>query len=149
MGVEDDILSLRKRIEKLTSKSSSSTADVSEEAATLLAALAGIPDMNEQLLRVTNIAFAVDKLRKSAAVTDDKVKRSAKELLKQWQQVVSAKSAGEPKKDKKKVPKESTGTKAVVGGGSVERDAPIDFEITAAPPKRNKKGKRYNVTWKD
>ena len=145
MSQEKEILSLRKKIEKLAA--SSDTSDVSEEAAALFAALAAITDMDEPLLRLTKIAFAVDKLRKSPALGDEAVKKSAKELLKNWQQVAAGKKKdGGSETKKKKVaagPKAAAEKVAASGGsgGSIERDAPIDFEITAAPPKRNKHGK--------
>lgn len=145
---EKEIASLRKKIEKLTAASDD---DVSEKAAELLAALAAITDMDERLLRVTKIAFAVDRLRKAGAVRDESVKRSAKELLKGWQKLSSSgATSGEVATTTKKKKNPSAGQKAEAEGGQktvdksggvdVAREAPINFEITAAPPKRNKQG---------
>ena len=102
--------------------------------------------MDESLLRLTKIAFAVDRLRKSSAITDEAVKRSAKELLKSWQRLESKKAATGDEGGKKSScgKKTAVAAKAATGVGAgfddVERDAPIDFEITAGPPKRNKHG---------
>jgi hypothetical protein len=99
--------------------------------------------MDESLLRITKIAFAVDRLRKSSSITDDAVKRSAKDLLKGWQQLTDKKTTKE-KEGKKSSGKKTTSatesTSGRSGSDDVERDAPIDFKITAGPPKRNKHG---------
>jgi hypothetical protein len=142
MGREKEITAIRKKIEKLTLAKE----DASEVAAALLAELSAIKDMDEPLLRLTKIAFAVDRLRKSSAITDEAVKRSAKELLKSWQRLESKKATNGEEGGKKSSggKKTATAAKAAAGVGAgfedVERDAAIDFEITAAPPKRNKHG---------
>jgi hypothetical protein len=145
MGREKEITAIRKKIEKLTSAKE----DASEVAAALLAELSAIKDMDESLLRLTKIAFAVDRLRKSSAITDEAVKRSAKELLKSWQRLESKKAAtGDEGGKKSSCGKKTAAAKAAAGVGAgfedVERDAPIDFEITAAPPKRNKHGEEMS-----
>jgi hypothetical protein len=150
MGREKEITAIRKKIEKLNSAKK----DASEVAAALLTELSAIKDMDEPLLRLTKIAFAVDRLRKSSAIADEAVKRSAKELLKSWQRLESKKATtghegGKKSSGGKKTTAAAAKAAAGVGAGfeAVERDAPIDFEITAAPPKRNKHGEMRFINY--
>jgi hypothetical protein len=141
MSTEQDVVALRKKIEKLLSSGSGS--DVSEDAAALLAALAAIADIDEELLRRTKIAFTVDSLRKSSLL-DEVGKRAAKDLLKGWQKLASSSSSSNSKTNKEKKKKQSGEKKtSSTGKGSdgFVRDSPIDFQLTAPLPKRNKHGK--------
>ena len=143
MSVEQDIVKLRKKIEQLLTSSTEPEKNetVAEEATDLLAALAAITDMNEQLLRQTKVAFAVDRLRKSALL-DEAGKRAAKDLLKGWQKLPSSSKTDDKGKKKQSTSGNSKTVTANKNADKVERDAPIDFEITCTqPPKRNKHGK--------
>lgn len=142
MTTEQDLLALCKKIDKLLIKDSGGSS--AEEAAAVLAALAAVTDMSELLLRRTKVAFAVDRLRKSALL-DESGKRVAKDLLKQWQKLAStATSSSTSSKARAKEGHKTSSEKSSSGGGkkgaAVEREAPIDFKITAEPPKRNKHG---------
>lgn len=93
MSVEDEVLSIRKKLEKMTSEGADQTL-----ALDLLNAL-GKLDINLQVLTSTRIGMTVNALRKSSK--DEEIITLAKSLIKTWKKFV-------PDGDKKEKPKEES-----------------------------------------
>jgi len=112
----DELKSLKKNLENLLQEPDS----ITDKAPDMISTLSKVA-VDLDILKKTKIAFTLDKIRK--ATTDESVKKSAKNVLKQWQALESG-----PKSTEKK-------SKTEKSKGAVEPD----FEITAEPPTRNKK----------
>jgi len=80
MSVEDEVLSIRKKLEKMTSEGADQTL-----ALDLLNAL-GKLDINLQVLTSTRIGMTVNALRKSSK--DEEIITLAKSLIKTWKKFV-------------------------------------------------------------
>jgi len=117
MGSIDEIVLIRKALEKLIDKPEEIPAD----AQNLIDELGNIK-MSLKHLQKSKIGFTLNSLRK--ATSDEGIKKSAKSLIKKWQSLEEAK----PKdKDEKSTSKTSAS------------EIPIDFEITAPLPTQNSK----------
>jgi len=119
MGTIDDILIIRKALDNLLD----TPQDIPDKAGVHIKDLSNMK-MTMKLLQKTKIGFTLDKLRKS---TDNEVvKKSAKNLIKQWQKL--------DEKDNTKEPKKKSSVSAT------DRLIPLDFDLTASEPVRNKRG---------
>ena len=116
----DNVLTIRKELETLIKQPE----DIPTEAAVHLEDLDKMK-MNLKLLQKSKIGFTLDQLRK--ATDDATIRKSAKSLIKKWQNLDD-------------VPKSSKTKDSSKSEKSSDRLIPINFKITAKPPTRNKRG---------
>ncbi|KAG7162782.1 Transcription elongation factor S-II-like [Homarus americanus] len=80
MGCEEEVLKIKKKLDKMTSSDSDQT-----QALDILKVLQGLP-INFQVLSKTRIGMTVNALRKAS--TDEEVISTAKQLIKNWKKFV-------------------------------------------------------------
>lgn len=117
MGNLDDILLVRKQLEKLIENP-----DESADALTHIENLSK-EKMTLKILQKSQIGFTLNSLRKAS--TDEKVQKSAKSLLKKWKELENSNGEAKPKKSNEKPLK-------VV----CEKNPTADFEVTGPLPTR-------------
>jgi len=115
MGSLEEVVAIKKELEDLLSDNDS----ISERAPEMIKTLSGIK-LDLKILQKTKIGFTLDKVRKST--TDEAIKKSAKNLLKQWQTLDASKNVEKKKTEKK------------------ESKITPDWKISAPLPTKNKKG---------
>ncbi|XP_068227148.1 transcription elongation factor S-II [Palaemon carinicauda] len=112
MGCEEEVLRIKKKLDKMTSSDSDQT-----QALDLLKVLQGLP-INFQVLSKTRIGMTVNALRKASS--DEEVISTAKQLIKNWKKFVPDKKEDEDKdgKEEKKKEKEDKEKKSTSNGNS-------------------------------
>jgi len=114
-GVEEDVMAIRKKIDKITEemKGGGGSGDT-EEALDLLKSLDSTK-MSLQILTKTRIGMSVNALRKSSA--DDSVNSLAKSLIKAWKKFLPQEGEKKDSSNGKSGGKESNGKSGSGGGG--------------------------------
>lgn len=92
MACEEDVLSIRKKLEKMIEGSKPQ-----DEAADLVEALAGLP-INYFVLNNTRIGLVMNDLRKKT--TNEKLSKRIKQLIKDWKTIVESHNSGNGNGDK-------------------------------------------------
>ncbi|KAK4291339.1 hypothetical protein Pmani_035834 [Petrolisthes manimaculis] len=131
MGCEEEVLKIKKKLDKMTASDGDQT-----QALDILKTLQGLP-INFQVLSKTRIGMTVNALRKAS--TDEEVISTAKQLIKNWKKFVPDKkdddkeSKEEKKKDKdeKKEGRSSNNNGSSSSSGGSSR--PLSFPSSAPP----------------
>jgi len=133
MGCEEEVLKIKKKLDKMTAKESDQT-----QALDLLKVLQGLP-INFEVLSKTRIGMTVNALRKAS--TDEEVISASKQLIKNWKKFVPDKNdeGKELKEDKEKEEKKETkinsnNTNSSASSTSNAQEKPKTFPSTAVPP---------------
>lgn len=121
MGCEDEVLKIKKKLDKMTSTGSDQT-----QALDLLKALQSQP-INLSVLTKTRIGMTVNSLRKAS--TDEEVISTAKQLIKNWKKFVPDKK-DEDEKDGKDEKKKDDDKKKNDGKGNSSK-APATYPSVA------------------
>ncbi|XP_071515205.1 transcription elongation factor S-II [Panulirus ornatus] len=98
MGCEEEVLKIKKKLDKMTS-----TDGDQSQALDILKVLQGLP-INFQVLSKTRIGMTVNALRKAS--TDEEVISTAKQLIKNWKKFVPDKKDDDEKEGKEEKKKE-------------------------------------------
>lgn len=132
MGCEDEVLKIKKKLDKMTSSEADQT-----QALDILKVLQGLP-INFQVLSKTRIGMTVNALRKASS--DDEVISTAKQLIKNWKKFVPAKISDKKDeddkdgKDEKKREKEDKDKKNSSNGSSSSGSSNSKPSFPSAPP---------------
>ncbi|KAK7068073.1 Transcription elongation factor A protein 1 [Halocaridina rubra] len=130
MGCEEEVMKIKKKLDKMTSSDSDQT-----QALDILKVLQGLP-INFQVLSKTRIGMTVNALRKAS--TDEEVISTAKQLIKNWKKFVPDKKEDDEKegKEEKKKDKEDKDKKSNSNGNSssTSKSNAKPTTIPAVPP---------------